>query len=360
MASNHIVGGHSVYDVAHLQDHLVWIQNLIENLPRTIDITVGDKSANVDGGHAASRPKSSAAAASIARRVLPRGAFAQFEWTCGDQHPVPEDWKFPQSTCLAMWELWFHGDLSSQLCPFRHLLGADLTDPNSKRSMYVARRVIKVLIDLAISKGVAANEDALADHSDLRSVYHQCFETMSQHPTLLSKPLDVDKWSTCSYMTVYDALQKGRRTNLHELTFTWADGTLHLTPEGYRLPATNCSAMWQMWFRGDAAAGIGPFRYLKESDVDNRQDLYRARKAMNMLVEVAIEQGVVTSQDDLMALSDEELETAFELAFDDYTLQTHGDDKGPTPQDMSVRRLYESLQKRKRLVDDGGGSSVFL
>ncbi|RHY25662.1 hypothetical protein DYB32_008171 [Aphanomyces invadans] len=261
-----------------------------------------------------------------------------------------------------MWELWFRGDSVSQLCPFRHLLGADLTDPNSKRSMYVARRVMKVLIDLAISKGIAPTEDALADVADLRAVYHQCFEIMSQHPTLLSKPLDAEKWSSCSYMTVYDALQKGRRTNQHELTFTWSDGSLHLTPEGYRLPATNCSVMWQLWFRGDSAAGIGPFRYLKESDVDNRQDLYRARKAMNMLVEVAIEQGIVTSQDDLMALSDEELETAFELAFDDYALQTHGDDKGPTPQDMSVRRLYESLQKRKRQAEEAAGitSSVLL
>ncbi|CAK4609476.1 hypothetical protein AeNC1_009975 [Aphanomyces euteiches] len=281
-----------------------------------------------------------------------------FMWSDGTQHYVPENWKFPQTTCLDMWDLWFHGDEAedgSRVGPYRKIRGVDILEPYSKRGLYVARRVMKFLVDTAISKGFAASEEAIAElqETDLRNVYRQTFEHMASNAELyLSKRVDSEKWATASYMVVYDALEKGRRAEKHEFTFTWSDGSLRLTPENWRLPTANCSAMWQLWFRGDPAAGIGPFRHLKEGDVENRQDLYRARTAMNKLVELAVEQGIVTSPDDLTALTDAELETAFELAFDDFALHDLDNPKGgAVPQDMSVRQFYECLRKRKRSTE---------
>ncbi|KAF0697141.1 Aste57867_12135 [Aphanomyces stellatus] len=49
--------------------------------------------------------------------------------------------------------------------------------------------------------------------------------------------------------------------------FTWSDGSMRRAPETWRFPSTTCSVLWQLWFHGDPAAGICPFRLLTGSDV---------------------------------------------------------------------------------------------
>ncbi|RQM30679.1 hypothetical protein B5M09_002113 [Aphanomyces astaci] len=106
--------------------------------------------------------------------------------------------------------------------------------------------------------------------------------------------------------------------------FHWSDGTRRHAPEAWEFPSTTCRAMWQLWFLGDSAVGIGPFRHLSSWDIErfakdttSRKQLSRARTVMNKLVDIAVDQSLVSSADDLEgAVSAAGLDAVFDRAFE--------------------------------------------
>jgi hypothetical protein len=76
-------------------------------------------------------------------------------------------------------------------------------------------------------------------------------------------------------------------------TFCWG-GKLHPIPEDFTLPTMNTKALWDLWFFGDQASGIRPYKWFRKSDFVKSSDQTKLTKARSMIAQVikyAVEQG---------------------------------------------------------------------
>ncbi len=69
--------------------------------------------------------------------------FGVFTW--GNRiHPVPEGWIFPSVSTLNLWQLWFHGDTTANIRPYKFIKKFDVT--KNKGIIAKARGVINAII----------------------------------------------------------------------------------------------------------------------------------------------------------------------------------------------------------------------
>ncbi|RHY38481.1 hypothetical protein DYB38_013921, partial [Aphanomyces astaci] len=100
--------------------------------------------------------------------------------------------------------------------------------------------------------------------------------------------------------------------------FAWTDGSLHRAPEDWVFPITNCRSLWELWYVGDHAHGIGPYRTLTKDDIKHHYVLKTRGKAaavVQKVIDTAVDHGIVASADRIPALPKDECLAVFEQAF---------------------------------------------
>ncbi|KAF0697120.1 Aste57867_12114 [Aphanomyces stellatus] len=114
--------------------------------------------------------------------------------------------------------------------------------------------------------------------------------------------------------------------------FTWSDQTTHRAPEGWRWPSVPCRDMWQLWFRGDPASQLGPFRLLQPSDMcGTSKDIYCYSKiAMQKLVDIALANLLVRTVVMLEGMADDDADHPSLMAVFDkaYEILLHKNPEG--------------------------------
>ncbi|CAK4485337.1 unnamed protein product [Aphanomyces euteiches] len=101
--------------------------------------------------------------------------------------------------------------------------------------------------------------------------------------------------------------------------YKWADGSMHRAPEGWKCPDAPCREMWCFWFRGDEVHQVGPFRFLKGSDISDvvsRHLLARFRAVMDQLIKTAIDHLLTDSYERLAHIPAAALLAVFDASFD--------------------------------------------
>jgi hypothetical protein len=67
-------------------------------------------------------------------------------WTWGGGiHPVPDDFEFPISNTKDLWEVWFFGNKSLNVKPYKYLLASDMKDIKNKQKLTRAKKVMKTM-----------------------------------------------------------------------------------------------------------------------------------------------------------------------------------------------------------------------
>ncbi|ETW06087.1 hypothetical protein H310_03681 [Aphanomyces invadans] len=97
--------------------------------------------------------------------------------------------------------------------------------------------------------------------------------------------------------------------------------------------------MWCYWFRGDAVNQIGPFRFLRSSDVNDttsRNLLGRGRTVMDHLIRIATTNHFATSLDHIAAMAPSDFMGVFDKSFEIFVRKT--------PDGMLTRDGFESVR----------------
>ncbi|KAG9410121.1 hypothetical protein AC1031_018154 [Aphanomyces cochlioides] len=259
-----------------------------------------------------------------APRQLPT-EYAEFIWSDGTIHPMPEDFEMPKKVnTRIMWGLWFHGDQDRNICPYRNFQRKDFTSNISRNCLWTARRVMNALVDIALANGWVPDEEAipLLGPNAFELLFEKTFNELIKPPSdnydIGEKPAVIPKrLAKFSYTNVYKSCLATRKPRIER-------DPINLPPD-WEFPQTTCRAMWRLWFHGDRPRGVGPLRHLRSIDfrqssgkvAESASRVPAARGLMEKLVEIAEEHGFIKSADELNAATDATtLDSIFEDAFD--------------------------------------------
>ncbi|KAF0697162.1 Aste57867_12156 [Aphanomyces stellatus] len=136
-----------------------------------------------------------------------------FKWSDGTTHAAPEDWVFPITTCRVLWELWYHGDMTTKIGPYRLLEKTDIKHHYVLKTRGKAAAVVQKIIDTAVDRGVvtsAAAIDALP-HAACMAVFEQAFDVLMGQTK--DDKLSILPLNACNNMftTVYTMLVNHKR-----------------------------------------------------------------------------------------------------------------------------------------------------
>lgn len=134
-------------------------------------------------------------------------------------------------------------------------------------------------------------------------------------------------------------------------------GRMHPVPEGWKLPATDVKATWNLWHFGHVHDKIRPLRYLKKADLEGAGQITLWSKTNGVMAAVAdtmVEMKAVETATDVTKLSAEDSAVKFDSAIlhlmekvQEGVTQTTG-----RWTEMSIGTLYNRLkparQERKR------------
>jgi hypothetical protein len=142
----------------------------------------------------------------------------------------------------------------------------------------------------------------------------------------------------------------------------WKDGQLHMVPEGWRLPAVDVKATWNLWHHGHVQDRIRPLRKLRKADL-LKVDVPRWSKANGVVAAVTtamVEMKIVEVAEDVMKLSAE----ASSAAFDDAIVwlmekARQGSTRGRGRwMEMTPATLYKYLKRRHQRKRKRGNSQA--
>ncbi|CAK4104018.1 unnamed protein product [Aphanomyces euteiches] len=251
-----------------------------------------------------------------------------FRWPDDTIRRAPPGWHFPMTTSRAMWESWFQGCAEPRMGPFRLLKQRDLSTSSCRVQMSQARGVMKKLVDLAVSRGIASSGAELEEMPRFKcmAVFDQVYAILStpEAEGILTEPLRADRTATSPYRHVYELLVKDKhKTGVDVNGNACAKDAAECTMVPWAFPSTTTKAMWLYWYKGDAANEIGPFRHLRSRDVERfandrrqRKLLSSARVLMEHITEKALERGFVQSVEDLDGMDTTQLEHVFDNVFE--------------------------------------------
>lgn len=117
----------------------------------------------------------------------------------------------------SLWDLWWFGDLSTNVTPYRKFRSFDLATKEARALMSKATKVMDTLEELAKVDNPAINLGQLSI-IDSRAVFASTFHTVCQSfaPDLTLEQLDRRHYGTKSYVTFYDLISSKKR-NLAQL-----------------------------------------------------------------------------------------------------------------------------------------------
>ncbi|RHY88018.1 hypothetical protein DYB35_009064 [Aphanomyces astaci] len=133
-------------------------------------------------------------------------------------------------------------------------------------------------------------------------------------------------------------------------TFQWSNDQQFAVPEDWTFPSTMCDTVWTLWFHGDATHGISAFRHLSTHHLPQNMEIARTGamcSVMTLLVDIALAQGMATSEDAIARLPPPQLRALFESTIQH--LYVHATDylMGPLAQNdstYSLHSIYNLLQ----------------
>ncbi|KAF0734425.1 hypothetical protein Ae201684P_018084 [Aphanomyces euteiches] len=242
------------------------------------------------------------------------------------------DWPLPVTTCRTMWLLWFKGDSQLKLGPLRHFEASELMYAKDKLHLQAARRLMNALAAYAVASGQMQSIELieLLEEAELKTLFMMCWKDFV-FDMRASLPQDISEdWLYMDVAVFIDLPQlpppKQSRLTVEPSTvkpevfqgtkFQWSDGSNRSVPEGWTFQATSCFEMWHLWFHGDAARGICPFRLLRAADARPTKNFHRARRVMKLFIDIAISRGVATDADAIGRLSSDALSAVFYQSLD--------------------------------------------
>ena len=90
-------------------------------------------------------------------------------------HTVPHGFMWPSYPANTMWNLWFLGDASKRMCPFKNIKPAfDLPKTLCKSNRCRTKRIMKRLVDIAISGKLIDHERDITP-GNMQSVYEYAY-----------------------------------------------------------------------------------------------------------------------------------------------------------------------------------------
>ncbi|KAH9139699.1 hypothetical protein AeRB84_016044 [Aphanomyces euteiches] len=261
----------------------------------------------------------------------------------GDEGEGGKEWNFPSTTCRVLWGLWFFNDTgpNGSHTPFRNLTAKDVRGKASIEKFTMAKKIMKVLIDVAVDKKFVESEAALTSlaRADSLRVFDKAFASflgVSEEGRLTHRgfqDLSFQQITLAKYVSVYCQLNEAstesplvskaapiRRSSTR--TFKWSDGSERRAPEGWELPRTNCRTLWENWFLGDTTgSGVGPYRELSDMDLGQNPKSTKYLGAACLVVDKLLEiaetnEFVQAGVHDLAQLPEDDLVVVFERAFE--------------------------------------------
>lgn len=106
--------------------------------------------------------------------------YGHFPW--GDRlwNPFPESYVIPSCTMQAIWNLWFRGDLSTGIHPFRKIIPKFHIKNGNIQKYCRAKSVINAIVALVGQRQPGMTEDRIArlDDDGLNTIFQQAFEDL--------------------------------------------------------------------------------------------------------------------------------------------------------------------------------------
>jgi hypothetical protein len=136
----------------------------------------------------------------------------QFQtWMWKDRlHPVPQSFKFPKCNVRSLWDLWWVGNATERIAPYRGLKAFDLDNKNDNQLLSKAKFVITTLIkysndsnlDGRALQRLPARERDRAFETSFIAICKELF------PSEDNESIDRRKIGDISFITLYDLLKK--------------------------------------------------------------------------------------------------------------------------------------------------------
>jgi hypothetical protein len=112
--------------------------------------------------------------------------------------------------------------------------------------------------------------------------------------------------------------------------WTWG-GALHVVPESFRFPLCNTRTLWDLWWKGNIAARIGPYRHIKKRDLCVKTDVGYMSKGYFVIEQILKRCNTSTTR--VSDLSTSETDKLFSEGFNNLTTVIFPD--------VSVERLHD-------------------
>lgn len=95
----------------------------------------------------------SSSAPAVQQPVVAANSLLRYEtWTWGSRmHPVPESFHFPRCSVKVLWDLWYDGDTSLKIAPYKQFHCWDMPTNKDKQSLSKAKKIMNKLVDIANS-----------------------------------------------------------------------------------------------------------------------------------------------------------------------------------------------------------------
>ena len=120
----------------------------------------------------------------------------------------------------SLWDLWWFGDLSGNVTPYRKFRSFDLATKEARALMSKATRVMETLEKLAKVDNASINLGQLS-MIESRDVFATTFlavcHSFHTAPVLPLEELDKRHYGTKSYLTFYDLIGNLRKRNLEQM-----------------------------------------------------------------------------------------------------------------------------------------------
>jgi len=140
---------------------------------------------------------------------------AGIQFNSRNQLSLPSNYQIKGMKTLLLWGLWYYGDKSMNVKPYRFIHTDELSDSNSKIQLSRAKKVILRLEDIAVEEGFIASKQRLyaMEQSESFDVFHKSFDVLvnagaatvnesNLKTTSKKKPLDL------LFSTIYDLYTK--------------------------------------------------------------------------------------------------------------------------------------------------------
>jgi hypothetical protein len=136
-------------------------------------------------------------------------------WSWGGAfHPVPQDFVLPTCNVKTFWDLWWEGDPSRRISPYKNLTKRDFFCKKQPPIYSKGKRVVKELLSLLPGNGASLQISSLSK-IERDGLYKSAFSNLctAYYPQCTSQEdLDARRVGDLTFVTWYDKMTKAKRT----------------------------------------------------------------------------------------------------------------------------------------------------